>query len=59
MNFFKSKTRTPGELVRSVREAIQRLDAAGTGPEGKRKVSFSLCLLLVFLSLCLCLWGGA
>lgn len=42
MNFFKSssKTKTPPELIRSTREAIQRLDAASTGAEGRRKVSF-------------------
>lgn len=41
MNFFKSssKTKTPPELIRSTREAIQRLDAASTGAEGRRKVS--------------------
>lgn len=43
MNFFKSssKTKTPPELIRSTREAIQRLDAASTGAEGRRKVSRS------------------
>jgi calcium binding protein 39 len=42
MNFFKSssKTKTPPELIRSTREAIQRLDAASTGAEGRRKVSW-------------------
>lgn len=39
MNFFKSKAKTPPELVRSTREAIVRLDAASTGAEGRRKVS--------------------
>lgn len=54
MNFFKSKTRTPGELVRSVREAIQRLDAAGTGPEGKRKASEDISKNLSQMKLILC-----
>ncbi|KAI5474724.1 calcium binding protein 39 [Pseudohyphozyma bogoriensis] len=40
MNFFKSsKTKSPSELVRSVRESIQRLDSASTGAEGRRKAS--------------------
>ncbi|SCZ96773.1 BZ3500_MvSof-1268-A1-R1_Chr4-1g06706 [Microbotryum saponariae] len=42
MNFFKSsssKIKTPSELVRSTREAIQRLDSASTSAEGKRKAS--------------------
>lgn len=43
MNFFKSKTKTPPEIIRSIREAIQRLDASNTGAEGRRKV----CLLHV------------
>jgi len=35
MNFFlKSKQRTPSDLVRSVREAINRLDAGGGGSAG-------------------------
>lgn len=39
MNFFKSKSKTPPELVRSIRDAIMRLDAGSTGAEGRRKVS--------------------
>jgi hypothetical protein len=46
MNFiFKSKQRTPGELVRNVRDAVARLEAAGGASgnagsaEGRRKVS--------------------
>ncbi|KAK4700629.1 calcium binding protein 39, partial [Phenoliferia sp. Uapishka_3] len=39
MNFFKAnRTKTPPELIRSVRESIQRLDAGNTGAEGRRKV---------------------
>ncbi|GAA5865896.1 hypothetical protein JCM5296_005269 [Sporobolomyces johnsonii] len=42
MNFFKSsssKTKSPPELVRSIREAIAKLDSPSTGPEGRRKAS--------------------
>jgi len=39
MNFiFKSKQKTPSELVRNLKEAIIRLDGSGTSAEGKRKV---------------------
>ena len=38
MNFFKSKTKTPPEIIRAIREAIARLDASTTGAEGRRKV---------------------
>lgn len=39
MNFiFKSKQKTPPELVRNLREAIARLDGSGLSTEGKRKV---------------------
>jgi len=47
MNFiFKSKQRTPAELIKHLREAIHRLDAGGSGgsganSEGKRKVSLT------------------
>lgn len=46
MNFiFKSKQRTPAELIKHLREAIHRLDAggsasAGANSEGKKKVSY-------------------
>lgn len=42
MNFFKSsssKTKTPPELIRSTRDAIQKLDSTNSSPETKRKVS--------------------
>lgn len=45
MNFiFKSKQRTPAELIKHLREAIHRLDAGGSASggansEGKKKVS--------------------
>ena len=47
MNFFKSKTKTPPEIIRSIREAIARLDAGITGAEGRRKV----CLCFVALGM--------
>ena len=37
MNFFKTKPRTPPEIVRGLREAVNRLEASGVG-EAKRKV---------------------
>ncbi|KAM0752157.1 Mo25-like protein [Meredithblackwellia eburnea MCA 4105] len=39
MNFFKTKARTPPELVRGIKECIGRLDNVSTGAEGKRKYS--------------------
>ncbi|GAA6013321.1 hypothetical protein JCM10207_000854 [Rhodosporidiobolus poonsookiae] len=40
MNFFKSpKVKTPPELVRSLRDAIYKLDSPQTGPEQRRKAS--------------------
>lgn len=39
MNFiFKSKQKTPPELVRNFRDAVARFDANGVSSEGKRKV---------------------
>ncbi|VDB91696.1 unnamed protein product [Peniophora sp. CBMAI 1063] len=38
MNFFKSKQRTPPELVRGLRDNVQRLDSAPPG-EARRKAS--------------------
>lgn len=38
MNFFKSKAKTPPELIRSIKEAIVRLDSSNSGAEGRRKV---------------------
>lgn len=37
MNFFKTKAKTPPEIVRNLRDSINRLDNGGT--EGKKKVS--------------------
>ena len=44
MNFFKTKTRTPPDLVRGLRDAINRLEAGAPGGETRRKVceTFSL-----------------
>ncbi|GAA5868393.1 hypothetical protein JCM8547_002178 [Rhodosporidiobolus lusitaniae] len=41
LNFFKSqpKVKNPPELVRSLRDAVARLDSSQTGPEQKRKAS--------------------
>ncbi|GAA5886420.1 hypothetical protein JCM6882_001632 [Rhodosporidiobolus microsporus] len=41
LNFFKSapKVKNPPELVRSLRDAIAKLDSSQTGPEQKRKAS--------------------
>lgn len=40
MNFiFKSKQKTPTELVRSLREAVGRLEGSNTSAEGRRKAS--------------------
>lgn len=42
MNFiFKSKHRTPADLVRQIREANARLESSSTSSEAKRKVSFA------------------
>ena len=38
MNFFKSKQRTPPDLVRGLRDAIPKLDAGAPGGETRRKV---------------------
>lgn len=54
MNFFKSsssKTKAPPDLVRSLREAIARLDSQSASVEHKRKVSLRLSRTLVGLLL--------
>ena len=39
MNFFKTKPRTPPDIVRGLREALNRLEPSGVaGGEAKRKV---------------------
>lgn len=39
MNFFKTKARTPPDIVRGLREAVNRLEPSGTsGGEAKKKV---------------------
>jgi calcium binding protein 39 len=39
MNFFKTKPRTPPDIVRGLREAVNRLEPSGAvGGEAKRKV---------------------
>ena len=58
MNFFKTKPRTPPDLVRGLRDAINRLESGAPGGETRRKVRFvsymlfeMLCLLIkLFLS---------
>jgi calcium binding protein 39 len=39
MNFFKTKPRTPPDLVRGLRDAIPKLDAGPPGNEARRKAS--------------------
>ncbi|KAI9566082.1 mo25 protein [Boletus coccyginus] len=39
MNFFKTKPRTPPDLVRGLRDAIPKLDAGPPGNESRRKAS--------------------
>ena len=39
MNFFKTKPRTPPDLVRGLRDALPKLDAGPPGGEVRRKVS--------------------
>ena len=38
MNFFKTKPRTPPDLVRGLRDALPRLEAGPPGGEVRRKV---------------------
>lgn len=38
MNFFKTKTRTPPDIVRSLRDAIPKLENGAPGGETRRKV---------------------
>lgn len=47
MNFiFKSKQKTPPELLRSLKDAIARLDAPGVSSEGKRKANEEISKIL-------------
>lgn len=39
MNFFKSKPRTPPDLVRGLRDALPKLDAGPPGTESRRKAN--------------------
>jgi calcium binding protein 39 len=39
MNFFRTKQRTPSELVRALRDAVVKLDATTPGGDTRRKVS--------------------
>jgi len=38
MNFFKTKPRTPPDIVRGLRDAVNRLDTSAHGVEARRKV---------------------
>lgn len=50
MNFFnRTKTRTPQESARSLRDYLQRLDQPGS-PESKRKASLA-CLVTIVISI--------
>ncbi|UZJ52661.1 hypothetical protein CBS101457_001981 [Exobasidium rhododendri] len=54
MNFiFKSKQRTPSELVRNLKDAITRLEGAGVSSEGKRKAGEEVSKNLVQMKLIL------
>ncbi len=44
MNFFKTKPKTPSELVRGLRDAILKLDAGQPGGDTRRKVQDNLSL---------------
>ncbi|KAI5122846.1 hypothetical protein M0805_003141 [Coniferiporia weirii] len=39
MNFFKTKQRTPTDIVRALRDAIPRLEASAPGSEARRKAN--------------------
>ncbi|KAI5994850.1 mo25 protein [Pisolithus albus] len=39
MNFFKTKPRTPPDLIRGLRDVIPKLDAGASGAESRRKAS--------------------
>ena len=39
MNFFKTKPRSPAELVRGLKDALNRVDAGPPGGEIRRRVS--------------------
>lgn len=45
MNFFRTKQRTPSELVRALRDAVVKLDATTPGGDTRRKVSEIIRLL--------------
>lgn len=56
MNFFKTKPRTPPDLVRGLRDAINRLESGAPGGETRRKVwinasSFKFHILFCLLNL--------
>lgn len=42
MNFFRTKQRTPTELVRALRDAVLKLDATTPGGDTRRKVARQL-----------------
>jgi calcium binding protein 39 len=42
MNFFKTKPRAPPDIVRSLRDAIPRLENGAPGGETRRKVRIIL-----------------
>lgn len=42
MNFFKTKQRTPTDIVRALRDAIPRLESSAPGSEARRKVCDTL-----------------
>lgn len=44
MNFFKTKQRTPPDLIRALRDNILKLESAPPG-EARKKVRSSLCFV--------------
>lgn len=51
MNFFKTKPRTPPDLVRGLRDSITRLESSAPGGETRRKVRLPAIVVLG------CPWG--
>jgi calcium binding protein 39 len=41
MNFFKTKPRTPPDIVRGLRDAIPKLESGPPGGETRKKVSLT------------------
>lgn len=48
MNFFKTKPRTPPDIVRGLREAVNRLEGSAAGGETRRRVSYGFTTIIIF-----------